>query len=75
MCDQEDGYDVCPECTIAYLGWSRQAAFDAAFATGPLAEVRTKRKGMVRCRIVRNITANRADPTSVNLLACGHAVM
>lgn len=66
-------HDYCPECSIG-KGVSRQQAFDAYFATGPVAEVERKRSILVTRRIVRNFTANRADPTSVNELSCGHCV-
>lgn len=65
-------YEVCPECTIAQRRWDRQRAYDAFFATG--SEVRELQRGMVRSAIVRNFTADRADPTSFNRLACGHTV-
>lgn len=71
--DHEPTHEFCPECTIAQ-GMSRQQAYDAFFLTGRLADVRAAKSRLVVRRIVRNFTANRADPTSVDELSCGHCV-
>lgn len=61
--------EPCPECTIDFALLSREDAWDAFWSTS-----HPKHGWLIQRPVVSYATVNRADPTGVAHLSCGHTV-
>ena len=60
--------EPCPECAVDQ-GWTRSQAFDAFFGGRRAALLLPQRA------VKRRFVGDRADPTAMATLVCGHTVM